>query len=92
MLRFRDRARGPRITAEWPHHYHFQVLALDRMLDLPLTDAVRSRMQRYLDQRRHRRLTRHRYALGDFGLTEAEVERAVRGDHSPSPEKLQALG
>jgi hypothetical protein len=50
-----------------------------RMLGLPLTDAVRARMQRYLDQRRHRRLARHRYTLGAFGLCEAEVERAVRG-------------
>lgn len=63
-----------------------------RMLDLPLTEEVQSRMQRYLDQRRHRRLAGHRYALGDFGLSEAEVERAVRGAGRTAPEKLHALG
>lgn len=47
------------------------------MLGLPLTDAVRGRMARYLDQPRHRRLARHRYALGDFGLNEGQVARAM---------------
>jgi hypothetical protein len=59
-----------------------------RMLDLPLTDAVRDRMQRYLDQRRHRRLARHRYTLGEFGLSEAEVECAVRNPGRAAPEVL----
>ncbi|MBB3909904.1 sulfotransferase family protein [Sphingomonas desiccabilis] len=63
-----------------------------RMLGLPLTEAVRSRMQRYLDQRRHRRLTRHRYALSDFGLSEAEVARAVHGAQGAASGKLHALG
>ena len=48
-----------------------------RMLGLPLLPEIEARMARYLQQKRHRRLTDHHYALGQFGLTEAEVEATI---------------
>lgn len=48
-----------------------------RTLDMPLIPEVEARMARYLEQKRHRRLTNHFYALEQFGLTEAEVDAAT---------------
>ncbi|WP_166038028.1 sulfotransferase [Sphingosinicella sp. YJ22] len=48
-----------------------------RILDLPLLPEVEQRMARYLARKRHRRLADHHYSLGQFGLTQAEVEAAI---------------
>lgn len=50
-----------------------------RLLGVPLTATVEERMARYLAQPQHGGLARHRYALGDFGLTEAGVAAALAG-------------
>ncbi len=47
------------------------------MLGMPLLPEAEARMARYLEQKRHRKLTNHLYSLEQFGLTEAEVEAAT---------------
>ena len=44
-----------------------------------MTATVEERMARYLARPQHGGLARHRYALGDFGLTEAQVAAALAG-------------
>jgi hypothetical protein len=82
--RARARADVPQIDvgfdamgADWEAEMH----RVYRMLDLPLTPEVRGRMARYSGQRRHAKLADHRYALADFGLSDAEVERGMSRAH-----------
>ncbi len=51
-------------------------------LDLPLGDALLTRMEAYLA--REQRHTAHRYALADFGLTPAAVAAATSPAYRPS--------
>lgn len=51
-------------------------------LDMALVPAATAAMERYMGQRRHARLHRHRYDIGEFGLTEQAIRAAVR----PEPE------
>ena len=61
-----------------------------RMIGLPLTAAVEARMARYLARPQHRALASHRYALADYGLSEAAVQRALSGESDAAPEPLRA--
>lgn len=47
-------------------------------LGLELTPAALSAMERYMGERRHARLHRHRYDIADFGLTESQIRNAVQ--------------
>jgi hypothetical protein len=53
-----------------------EVERLYARLGLPLSDAARQRMRRWIGRHHHRRRGRpHRYALADFGLDPAVVDR-----------------
>ncbi len=62
------------INEDWPA----TMRKVYRTLGMPLLPEVETRMARYLEQKRHRRLRSHLYSLEQFGLTEAQVE-AVTG-------------
>lgn len=53
-----------------------QMRKVYELLEMPLTTDLENRMASYLGKRRHERLGRHRYDIGHFGLTEAEIRSA----------------
>lgn len=56
-------------------------------LGLVITNRAFKAMERYMAQRRHGRLQKHRYDIADYGLTEREVRAALQ---SPGEERLSA--
>jgi hypothetical protein len=62
------------INEDWPA----TMRKVYRILGMSLLSEVETRMARFLEQKRHRRLRSHLYSLEQFGLTEAQVE-AVTG-------------
>jgi LPS sulfotransferase NodH len=56
-------------------------------LGLKRTAQALSAMERYMGQRGHSRLQKHRYDIADFGLAEAQVRAALQ---SPGEERLSA--
>ncbi|MBB5710454.1 hypothetical protein FHT02_001685 [Sphingomonas xinjiangensis] len=62
------------MNADWRGEMH----RVYHALGMVLTPDVERRMARYAARRGHRKLARHRYALADFGLDEAQVDAAMR--------------
>lgn len=52
-----------------------EVERLDARLGLALSDPARQRTRRWIRRQHHRSRRRHRYALADFGLDPAAVDR-----------------
>ena len=50
------------------------------MLGMSFTSQVQQKMARFLGQRSHARLCRHRYDLAEFGLSAEDIRDAVRPD------------
>jgi LPS sulfotransferase NodH len=56
-------------------------------LGVEVTSQASSAMERYMGQRRHGRLHRHRYDIAEYGLTDSQVRAALQ---SPGEERLSA--
>lgn len=71
------------MTADW----EAEMARVYRFLRLPFTASVRAAMATAQRGARRHRLERHRYALTDYGLTDADVRAALA---EPEPEAIAA--